>query len=242
MNEATQTMLAPAGKMEVGLNDFELIKVLGKGGFGKVFLVIKKDEPDKPFAMKAIRKDIVIETDMMESIKFEKSVLEKAQHPFLMNCTYIFKTENRFFFIMRFVQGGELFEHLRRANYFTEDVVRFMIAQMVLAIGHLHSDGIIYRDIKPENILVDHDGYLCLCDYGLAKFLEEDESTETIVGTAEYMAPEILRGMAYSFPVDWWAIGNLTYELITGRAPFSHNRANQMKQDIQNKPIRQKFV
>ena len=125
------------------------------------------------------------------------------------------------FFVMRFARGGELFRQLRKVKRFPEEHARFYVAQLALAIGHLHSKKILYRDLKTENVLMDEDGYLCLTDFGLAKLLESCGTASDFCGTAEYMAPEVLsRDPQYSFPVDWWTLGILAYELHTSITPF----------------------
>lgn len=162
---------AKKGDTSVTLADFIIKKVIGRGSFGKVFLVQKKDSGEV-FAMKSLRKDVILEYDQVESTKLEKEILLKAEHPFLVGMSYVFQTDTKIFFVMRFVRGGELFMHLRQAQRFSEDRARFYAIQVAMAIGALHDQKIIYRDLKPENILMDEDGYICLTDFGLAKVLE----------------------------------------------------------------------
>lgn len=124
---------------------------------------------------------------------------------------------------MKFVRGGELFMHLRKARNFKEPRAKFYSLIVALALGHLHSKQIIYRDLKPENILMDEDGYICLTDFGLAKILEANEQAYSFCGTPEYLAPEIIEEKGHAYPVDWWALGILTYEMIVGFPPFYTN-------------------
>lgn len=152
---------------------------------------------------------------------------------------YVFMTTEKIFFIMRFVRGGELFSHLRQAQRFTEERAKFYTIQVALAIGHLHKQHIIYRDLKPENILMDENGYLCVTDFGLAKVLEGGAMAYSFCGTPDYLAPEILNEKGHSFPVDWWALGILTYEMIVGFPPFYTGNKNNSKmyQLIKSKPV-----
>ena len=152
-----------------------------------------------------------------------------ADHPFLVGMHYVFQTESKIFFVMRFVRGGELFSHLRRSSRFPEEMAKFYAIQVCLAIGYLHDKKIIYRDLKPENILIDEDGYLALTDFGLAKILQDGQVANTFAGTPDYLAPEILKDQGHSFPVDWWAIGILTYEMIVGCPPFFTQSNNYEK-------------
>lgn len=153
-------------------------KVIGKGTFGKVYLVMKKSDGNI-YAMKSIRKDIMIENDQIESAKMEKKILLNNKHPFLVKMSYVFQTDQKVYFVMNFIRGGELFTHLSNEKRFSEDKARFYAAQIMLSLGYLHKQDIIYRDIKPENILMGEDGYLILADFGLAKTVKKGELATT---------------------------------------------------------------
>lgn len=193
-----------------------------------MFLVVKQDD-GKVYAMKSLRKDVIIDYEQFESTRLEKQILMEADHPFLVGMEYVFQTDQKIFFVMKFVRGGELFMHLRKARSFKESRAKFYSVIVAMALGHLHSKKIIYRDLKPENILLDEDGYVCLTDFGLAKILEQDEQAHSVCGTPEYLAPEVLEEKGHAFPVDWWALGILTYEMIVGFPPFYTGSSNNQK-------------
>ena len=178
--------------------------------------------------MKSIRKDVMIENDQIESAKMEKQILLNNKHPFLVKMSYVFQTEQKVYFVMNFIRGGELFTHLNNEKRFAEDKAKFYALQILLSIGYLHTQGIIYRDIKPENILIGEDGYLYLADFGLAKSIKKGELATTFWGTPEYLAPEIIRDKGHDHAVDLWACGILIYEMIVGFPPFYHKNQTTM--------------
>lgn len=223
--------------LKVTLDDFEKLKVIGKGTFGKVYLV-KKITDDKIYAMKCIRKDVMIENDQIESAKMEKQILLNNKHPFLVKMSYVFQTEQKVYFVMNFIRGGELFTHLNNEKRFVEDKAKFYALQILLSIGYLHTQGIIYRDIKPENILMGDDGYLYLADFGLAKSVKSGELATTFCGTPEYLAPEIIRDKGHDHAVDLWACGILIYEMIVGFPPFYHKNQTTMYDLIEKYPVK----
>jgi serum/glucocorticoid-regulated kinase 2 len=160
--------------------------------------------------------------------------------------SYVFQTENKVLFVMKFVMGGELFSYLRKVQRFKEDNAKLYCAMLCHAIGYLHESGVVYRDLKPENVLIGEDGYLCVTDFGLAKQLYEGEVATTVAGTPEYMAPEILNQgtgiipKGYSLPVDWWSIGCITFEMIVGLPPFYHHgqSTDRLFERVVNNPIK----
>jgi serum/glucocorticoid-regulated kinase 2 len=219
------------------MDDFERLKVIGKGTFGKVYLV-RKITDDKIYAMKSIRKDIMIENDQIESAKMEKQILLTNQHPFLVKMSYVFQDDQKVYFVMNFIRGGELFTHLNNEKRFPEDKARFYAIQIMLSLGYLHKQDIVYRDIKPENILIGDDGYLFLADFGLAKNIKKGQKATTFCGTPEYLAPEIIREEGHNHAVDWWACGILIYEMIVGFPPFYHKNQKTMYDLIEKFPVK----
>ena len=218
-------------KRKVTNEDFELLKVVGRGSFGKVMMVKKKDD-GRIFAMKILKKEFVIGRRQVEHTKAEKNVLMKLNHPFIIKLYYAFQTADKLYMILDFVNGGELFHHLRSVGYFTEERAKYYAAEIALALIHIHSLGIIYRDLKPENLLLDYTGNIIITDFGLSKQLADGETTSTYCGTADYLAPEVITGEGHGAPVDWWSLGILIYEMVTGHTPFYDDDINVMYQRI----------
>ena len=221
----------------VGVDDFKLIKVIGRGSYGKVCLVQYK-KTNELFAMKSLKKDILLDEDQIESTLLEKKILQSLNYPFLVGMVFCFQTEERVYFVLPFIRGGELFIHLRQNKYFPEDTVKFYASIIGLSLEYLHKNGIVYRDIKPENILLEEDGYLKLIDFGMAKILKEDENTNSFCGTPEYLAPEIITGEGHNKMADWWSFGTLIYEMIFGIPPFFCDNVEKMFQLITKSDLR----
>ncbi|KAG1684015.1 Ribosomal protein S6 kinase alpha-5 [Nymphon striatum] len=227
------------GSGKVDMSNFELLKVLGTGAYGKVFLVRKIGGTDdnKLYAMKVLKKaTIVHKPKTKEHTKTERQVLEAVRDsPFIVTLHYAFQTDAKLHLILDYVNGGELFTHLMNKEKFTESEVKLYIAEIILALEQLHKLGIIYRDIKLENILLDKDGHIILTDFGLSKeLLPHEKATYSTCGTIDYMAPEVVRGgsSGHSMAVDWWSVGVLTYELLTGASPFTVEGGKNNQTDI----------
>jgi RAC serine/threonine-protein kinase len=214
---------------KVSVQDFDLLNVIGKGSFGKVIQVRKKDT-GKVYAMKVLNKKNILDNNELEHTRTEKNILQKLAHPFLVNLNYSFQTSDKLYFIMDYINGGELFYHLQKEHKFTPDRVRFYSAEIVLGLEYLHNSGVIYRDLKPENILLTDEGHICMTDFGISKegLLAEDSRTATFCGTPEYLAPEVLEGKGYTKAVDWWSFGTLMYEMLIGIPPFYSQDVQQM--------------
>jgi len=219
----TGEKLHKSGKKKVTFENFEFLKVLGKGTFGKVILCREKTTSHL-YAIKILKKEIIIKKDEVEHTKTENRVLQTTRHPFLIGLKYSFTTEDRLCFVMEYVNGGELFFHLSRERLFSEDRTRFYGAEIISAIDYLHKKGIIYRDLKLENLLLDKDGHIKIADFGLCKEdIQWGNTTKTFCGTPEYLAPEVLEDNDYGRAVDWWGVGVVMYEMMIGRLPF-YNR------------------
>lgn len=231
----------------ISLSNFEMIRVIGRGSYAKVLLVELK-QTKRVYAMKVIKKELVTDDEDIDWVQTEKHVFETASnHPFLVGLHSCFQTPSRLFFVIEFVSGGDLMYHMQRQRRLPEEHARFYSAEICLALSFLHEKGIIYRDLKLDNVLLDAEGHIKLTDYGMCKEgLRPGDTTGTFCGTPNYIAPEILRGEDYDFSVDWWALGVLMFEMLAGRSPFDivgtenpdQNTEDYLFQVILEKPIR----
>ncbi|KAF2019637.1 kinase-like protein [Aaosphaeria arxii CBS 175.79] len=244
----TSTMTSALGRVDsdqymrkMTAEDFEPLTCLGKGSFGTVLLV-KQRATGRLYAQKQFKKaSITVHKRLIEQTKTERAILESVnRHPFVVKLFYAFQDHEKLYLILEYAQGGELFHHLATQRMFSEDVTAFYMAEMVLALDHLHRTvGVVYRDLKPENCLLDSEGHLLLTDFGLSKVaVDEDAKCNSFLGTIEYMAPEVIQGAEYGMAVDWWSLGALGMDLLTGSPPFTGN--NNAK--IQEKILKQKLV
>ncbi|GJJ78713.1 hypothetical protein EMPS_11072 [Entomortierella parvispora] len=218
--------------------DFDILRVLGVGSFGKVYQVRKKDT-GRIYAMKVLVKKQVIEQKQVEHTIAERNVLVQAlQSPFIVGLKFSFQTPTKLYLVQDFMNGGELFFHMQNEGTFSEARARFYAAELVLALEHLHSRHVVYRDLKPENVLLSSQGHIVLVDFGLCKQnVTEDERTHTFCGTTEYLAPEIVKGKGYGKAVDWWSLGVLLYEMLVGASPFEDSRTEGTYHKILHQPV-----
>ncbi|KAJ7198513.1 kinase-like domain-containing protein [Mycena pura] len=207
------------------LNDFIIQRTLGTGSFGRVHLVRSKHNM-RFYAIKVLNKDRVVKLKQVEHTNNEQRMLECVQHAFIVNLWGSFQDTANLYMVMDFVPGGELFTLLRRSNRFPDPVAKFYAAEVGLALNHLHGLGIIYRDLKPENVLLNSDGHIKVADFGFAKAV--DTTTWTLCGTPDYLAPEIIGQQRYNKSVDWYALGILMYEMLFGLPPYHMAEQNHM--------------
>lgn len=220
---------------KMAATDFTPLSCLGKGTFGTVHLV-KQKATGKLFAQKMFRKaSLTVQKTLIEQTKTERAILESInRHPFVVKLFYAFQDQEKLYLILEYAQGGELFTHLATERMFPEDTAAFYMAEMVLALEHLHHTvGVVYRDLKPENCLLDAEGHLLLTDFGLSKVaVEGADRCKSFLGTIEYMAPEIILGQMYDKAVDWWSFGAMGFDLLTGAPPFQANNHAKIQQKI----------
>ncbi|XP_078486934.1 serine/threonine-protein kinase Sgk2 [Ciona intestinalis] len=236
---APEINLGPSANPQARPGDFDYLKVIGKGSFGKVLLA-KHRHDGNFYAVKVLQKRSIMKRNEQKHIMAERNVLLKnLKHPFLVGLHYSFQTSEKLYFVLDYVNGGELFFHLQRERTFHEPRARFYAAEIASAVGYMHSHAIIYRDLKPENILLDSQGHIVLTDFGLCKEnVQSHQTTTTFCGTPEYLAPEVLKKQPYTKSVDWWCLGAVLFEMLYGLPPFYSRDTHEMYENILYKPLK----
>lgn len=216
-------------------DNFNLIQLLGKGSFGKVFLAEHKSSSNL-YALKVLKKDAILRDDDVDCLMTEKRILIlSAKHPFLTALYSCFQTPDRLVFVMEYMAGGDLMFQIQAARKFEENRARFYSAEVILALMFLHQNGVIYRDLKLDNIMLDAEGHCKIADFGMCKDrMSPGETTLTFCGTPDYIAPEILQEQEYDSSVDWWAMGVLMYEMMAGQPPFEADTEEELFESIQH--------
>lgn len=223
-------------KRHYGPDDFEILKLIGKGTFGQVYQVKKRDT-DRIYAMKVLSKKVIVQKKEVAHTVGERNILVRTaltESPFIVGLKFSFQTPADLYLVTDYMSGGELFWHLQKEGKFLEPRAKFYIAELILALEHLHTHDIVYRDLKPENILLDANGHIALCDFGLSKAnLSSNSTTNTFCGTTEYLAPEVLLDdSGYTKLVDFWSLGVLVFEMCCGWSPFYAEDTQQMYKNI----------
>lgn len=263
-SSAASTPVHVSNKERTSIDDFEIIKPISRGAFGKVFLARKRTTGDL-FAIKVLKKLDMLRKNDVQRILAERNILITVRNPFVVRFFYSFTCRDNLYLVMEYLIGGDLYSLLRKVGCLEEDIARIYIAELVLALEYLHSHGIVHRDLKPDNILIAHDGHIKLTDFGLSKIglinstidlsgpdtdrnapsdppnpnaqQTEDINRHSAVGTPDYLAPEILLGTEHGYAADWWSVGIILFEFITGIPPFTAERPEIIFDNILNRKI-----
>lgn len=217
------------------LTDFQILRTLGTGSFGRVHLV-RSNHNGRFYALKVLKKQTIVKLKQVEHTNDERRMLSVVSHPFLIRMWGTFQDAEQVFMVMDYIEGGELFSLLRKSQRFPNPVAKFYAAEVCLALEYLHANEIIYRDLKPENILLDRNGHIKITDFGFAKYVPD--VTYTLCGTPDYIAPEVISTKPYNKSVDWWSFGIYIYEMLAGYTPFYDANAMKTYENILNAELK----
>lgn len=227
-----------AEKKKVTAADFEAICQLGKGSFGEVYLV-KKIGTDELFAMKVLRKNKIIGQNLVKYAMTERNVMSYFNHPFIVGLKFAFQTSDKLYLILDYCSGGDLASYITRDKRFEEKRARIYLCEILLALGELHDRDIIFRDLKPDNIVIDSQGHAMLTDFGLSKEgIYDNVSAKSFCGSVAYLAPEMLKRKGHGKAVDWYLLGVLLYEMLVGYPPYYASNRDQLFYNIENATLR----
>eukprot|EP00891_Asterochloris_glomerata_P002182 jgi/Astpho2/2182/e_gw1.00040.212.1_t len=218
----------------MSIDDFEILKPISRGAFGRVYLAKKRATGDL-FAIKVMRKADLIRKNMAESVKNERNILAMANNPFVIRFYYSFTSRDNLYIVMEYLNGGDCFSLLRNMGALEEEVARLYVAEAVLALEYCHTQGIIHRDMKPDNLLISSTGHVKLTDFGLScvgPVRASRHERRRAVGTPDYLAPELLLGTGHGHEVDWWSLGAILYEFVTGVPPFNADTPEEIFDNI----------
>lgn len=223
---------------KISKDDFNLLKVIGQGSYGKVFLVQHK-KTGETFAMKVLKKEELIKRNQIEHTMTERRILERIKHPFIVSLQYSFQTKRKLYFVLDYCPGGELFFYLQNIGRFKEKTACFYASNILFGIEELHKHDVIYRDLKPENVLIGFDGYAKITDFGLSKEnIQGNSDAHSFCGTPEYLAPEILKKTGHGKAADWWSFGAIIYEMLVGVPPFYTKNRQKLYNNIKNAELK----
>lgn len=232
-SESTPELEQSEAGVRPSVLDFEALQELGKGSFGEVFLVQKRDSGCR-YAMKVLRKDKIIGQNLLKYALTERNVLSYVEHPFIVKLHYAFQTSEKLFLILDYCSGGDMGWHLQREKRFNEYRARIYMCEIILALEDLHKRNIVFRDLKPDNVLLDEDGHVRLTDFGLSKEnLQENQLSKSFCGSVAYLAPEMLTRTGHGRAVDWYLLGVLMYEMLVGQPPYFAPSKEQLFHNIQ---------
>lgn len=220
----------------VSANDFDLVLVLGRGSVGSKILQVRHKGLNTYFAMKVMKKKLLVRAQRVEQVLYEREIFARLRHPFIVRLYWSFQSKERLYFVMTHAPGGDLFTYLRSREEISERDVALYAAELTLALRYLHSLGAAHRDIKPENILIRADGHVMLADFGLSRYIPPNGRCHSLSGTCEYLAPEMIIEQGHTFASDWWQLGIVIHELLTGSHPFFSSSLYATQQRILNEP------
>jgi len=215
------------------LSDFYIYGIIGRGSYGKILLA---EHNEKRYALKCVSKELFLEKCNVKNLKEERKIMMKLQHPFITKLEGTFQDKNNIFFVLEYVQCGDIYTLLQSFGVLNEIQTKFIVIGIIQALEYLHGKKIIYRDLKLKNVLLDEYGYVKLCDFGFSKYVED--KTFSVCGTPYYVSPEILLEKGHTLTTDYWSLGILTFELLTGKPPFFKKNRNELFSDIINNEIK----